>query len=74
MDTAKRSNTKRIIGRWLLGLAVVGEPITADNTRIADSAEWHGTALVDVSGFPAGDYIVTAVAYVAPGPNSGCSD
>lgn len=45
-----------------------GEAITADDARIVDTAEWHATALVDVSGFPAGDYIVTAVAY------SSCSD
>ena len=48
-----------------------GETITAEDARIADTAEWHATALMNVSGFPAGDYVVTVTAYVAPTPG-GC--
>src|SRR5262245_33705115 len=42
-----------------------GEAVTADDARISDTAEWHATALMDVSNFPPGDYVVTAVAYMA---------
>lgn len=48
-----------------------GEAITAEDARMADTAEWHATTLMNVSGFPAGDYVVTAVGWIAQG-EGGC--
>ena len=46
-----------------------GETITTTDLRLADTAEWHGTALLDIGSLGAGDYLITAAAIVSPNAN-----